>query len=299
MARIGMSKEVTNAVGTVYGNNGLAICSVLARNRPRLSEAQLLARFRSDPCSNRTRFFRHAGTLDLLARLLGRSSKETVDITQIGFSGEEIFSLALLGAANKQWQQNFRSNDTAYPSFRIRGFTVSPSVLLNAYGPFILDHYDVTGIKTCVGMPTFNTHFEELADGRVRPKSFLTNMIADVALHDILEGPAPGPPSDVVGSFNMLWHYPRVTRNHIMANMVQNLQTNGLFMFEGWTGDSKQAPGYFQWIEELPKYGLRQESKLGSVYNYQPDSYWATKRFERSPAVEEALGVIITAQANV
>lgn len=299
MFRTGMSKEVTNAVGTVYGNNGLAICKVLARSHPRLSEAQLLNRFRRDPCSNQTRFFRHASTLNLLGRLLGRSSKEVVDITQIGFSGQEIFSLALLGAANKQWQQNFRSNDKAYPSFRIRGVTVSPRVLDRAFGPFAVDHYDVAAIKSCVSMHAFNTHFEELADGRVRPNAALVDMIAGVTLHDIVEGPAPGEPSDVVGSFNMLWHYPLEARNHIMANTVANLQANGLFTFEGWTGDSRQAPGYFQWIGELPKYGLREESKFGNVYSYEPDSYWATKRFERSLAVEEALGVIVAAQANV
>src|SRR5690606_16242357 len=141
---------VNDALRTVYGDYVDIPLRQLIYNHPRLSAPELLTKFRSDPCSNETNFFRHGDITDAMAdEFVNREEEPT--ITQIGFSGAEVMTLAMTSLRGQHWAGRLFGNDH-YPNFRLRGFTVSQQVLDSALGPFSLNQYDEHNIHEHTSM---------------------------------------------------------------------------------------------------------------------------------------------------
>lgn len=271
---------------TVYGEHGLELCQWYSYERPDLALSELLEWYVEEPCSQQTQFFRHATTLNTFALYTAPqvAQEHPVQITQIGSSGEEAWSIGAL----------LETGDPV--PYHIAGYNVNSASRRRAYGPFDITLPEMSlQSGGWLGEQALARFFEETADG-VKPRDILT---ANVSFehHDILESPVPAPElADAVAIFNVLWHYPPRTRNHIMAHTLAGLRQRGTFMFEGLTRDSRQASDYAVWTQELYKFGLFTGHRLCLNGLRVYDIETAEEFFAPSSEIEEALGVLAAAR---
>jgi chemotaxis methyl-accepting protein methylase len=281
MTQVAISPEISNAVNTIYGDNGLSWLEYHAAEQPQLSQAELVANFRQEPCSQDTRFFRHRGLIEGFVAYVAPELVEEdgkVSVTNVGASGEEAWSLSI-------------ALQDGHVPYDIAGYNVNREALERAHGPFNISLDEINRQSGLwIGVPTLSRYLKESTDG-VRPRTNISNH-ATFDRHDILQGPVPGAVSNTLVMNNVLWHYPEQTRGHIMANALRGLRPGGAFIFEGWTSESRQAPGYGEWVRDLFKYGMwpYRVSSVNSVLRYYPDE--ASVPFEQSAAVNEALGIL-------
>jgi chemotaxis methyl-accepting protein methylase len=283
MARSPFTPEVKAAVQTVYGENGLERCLQLAKHS-RLSEAELLVQYRASPTPAYTYFFRESPTIERLsAKVPDLVPKgQTLRMRQVGGSLEAWTIAAYL-------KNHIRFLKGEERSFAIESYDVSPGVIDYSHGPFN-ESFDraIRYQGKWIGR-----YFAKDERGRVVPCPNLHEHVS-FCQQDVITQPFPDDPVDALAMFNILWHYPADTRNHILAHTLR-LKPGGLFLYEGWTRDSDQAPGYRDWINGLEMYGLvGSQDGFGRILQYRPE--WARQTFETSPAVGDALGVLATAQ---
>lgn len=292
MTQVAASAEISNAITTIYGAWGLGHFDDLAEGYPPTPDNQLVADFQQNPCSQYTEFFRHKGVLEgfvtyTLPGLIHEDGE--VMVTQIGATGQETWSLAVL-------LDGIRAPGSfTYAPYALRGYNVNQQTLDKAYGPFDTSLAELSSTSAAwVGMPALGRCLEDTAEG-LRPRP-ATAERATFNRHDILQGPVPGDKANTLVMSNILWHYPEETRGHMMANALKGLRSGGAFLFEGWTADSRNTPGYAEWVTSLRQRGLfpHPEKSVNTVLKYVPEA--ATKPFEQSAAINEAFGVLAAAR---
>ena len=269
-SRQGHWRDSVAEVALLYGERGAQTFTQAYGGRTDLSPAEALRLFRMQPTQVSTRFFREPNLWVFAARVAGGLLQqlgvpELVIGDQASSNGMEARSLAAMLTAHKV-------------PFRIHAFDVSPLAIdtarQNEY-PGRLE--EIASRLGRSGAEQYLHPYFEQSGGVVRAKPILEERIT-FGVHDLLEGPPPGPKRHVQIAENVLWHLPASTgsRDRMLGNIVGNLVAGGAFMFEGLNGNSRQGENYAQWVDGLAEnHGLQPVAAAGErwaeqIRVYQP-----------------------------
>lgn len=242
--------RIQDTVRSVYGDNGLGWLNQAAKYSYRKPE-QVVAEYVGEPTPLTTSFFRDGNLKRLAEHYEGRMRSEinpfngTLRIGQVGCStSQETLSLAALLTQYRV-------------PFTIDAMDISARALNRASQP----HQKPPSYHSDSWY--FEKYFITSEDGQtIVPSAELTEHIRYKQL-DIIQTSLPAGAYDAIVMNNVLWHYPRPTRNVMLANALAGLREEGHFLIEGSTRDTRQNPDYYPWLQTLREYGLH-----GKDYDY-------------------------------
>jgi chemotaxis methyl-accepting protein methylase len=273
-------ERVTEEVEKVWGFTGLYRLTVLRRRNARSSPEEILQVVRADPTSRATCYWRDPNlrvfTEQAARPLMERLGRTRLNIGHIACAdGSETLTLAAR-LAKESIPATIRAFDIHRQSIEKARTFQYPE---NAVSPAPEGEAD---LLTFFGQPD--------TEGTVTPRNIdAVRSTVTYTQHDILTGPPPGGPYDVIVCNNLLYHLTETYRNRAVANMLSTLVTHGLFIFE--------TPGqleYTRWTQTLEqRFGLIPTPHVtlpDQVRTYNPDAIDPPK-LAPPPSNEDAIAL--------
>lgn len=263
MAR-GISPLSNHAIRTLEGDNAIPI------NRDgSVPSSDTVANIKRAPTSQYTEFFRPGVAPDLItfaqtiAPEIQQRTGRAVRIGQIACAGgQETWTLAAL--LKKQGV-----------TCDITGFDISQDMLYYANRAEYRNFDHKAHAAACqADVATLFVH-DMWQEGYTRPAASLREGV-QFKHHDILAGPLPDGPYDVVLAYNLLYHYANGARDTIVKHAIQSMAEGGVFMFDG-NLKLPLEPTYAAWANQLETtLGLPHvegvSSKKGGIRRYMPSA---------------------------
>ncbi|HSX17321.1 MAG TPA: CheR family methyltransferase [Patescibacteria group bacterium] len=261
------------AAEDLYGARGREKLAWRAAQRPDDSIDDLVRGFRAHPVTDRTNTFRSAN-LEVFARdtaptLQQQLGRKRLRVGQIACStGHETATMAA-------WFTRY-----GIP-FSIDAYDVNPDAIRQARRATYYENELGNEKQRELLRPLF----EPAEPGRWRGNAAYHEHVRFME-HDIIEGPPPGGPYDVILMNNLLYHCSEKSRNRIMANVLGRLVSGGIFVFDGH--ESFFDPTYMPWMNQMEQmFGLAPEATAGEISN-QVRSY--APKWPTAPTITPAAG---------